>query len=222
MPSENTQEKIALTVQYLGDSYAGYQRQKGLPNIQEEIEKGLYTILREKTPIHAAGRTDTGVHALGQVIHFKLSQKSNNQFKSLENLIYSLNSVLPKDISVIYGSHVSHDFHARFSCISREYVYCVANHPFRPAAHPYFYWVRQPLDIKAIKETIPCLLGEKDFAAFTRANHQSTRGSTVRRIDQIKIVQQGLLFFFIIAAQAFFTICSASLRAPCWKWRTAV
>ncbi len=198
-----SRSKIALTLQYRGGAYVGYQRQKGLPSVQEEVEKGLYTILRKNICIYAAGRTDSGVHSLGQVIHFEIDTKNIEIIFNLNKFIYSLNSVLPHDISVIYGAKVPHNFHARFSCLGREYVYQVSNHSFRSAIYENYYWTHQPIDVDAVKEAIPYLLGERDFAAFTKVYYKKMGKKTIRRIDEIQIIKKEMFFFFYYRGSGF-------------------
>ncbi len=208
--------KLALTLQYLGGNYAGYQRQKNLPSIQEEVENALHTILGERICIYAAGRTDTGVHAIGQVVHFILTPKSRGKITSFNRFIYSLNSVLPKDISIAHMAKVPKKFHARFSCIAREYVYRVSNHTFKPAAYQNYYWTHKPIDIQAIEKATPYLLGKNDFAAFTKTYYKRIGQNTIRRMDEIRVKKKESLFFFIIVVQAFYTICFELLQALYW------
>ena len=195
--------KIALTLQYLGGNYVGYQKQKNLPSIQEEVENALYTILGEQICIHAAGRTDTGVHAIGQVIHFLLTPKHIHKITNHKQFIYSLNSVLPKDISITHMAKVPMKFHARFSCIAREYVYRISNHTFKPAAYQNYYWTHKPIDIQAIKQATPYLLGEHDFAAFTKAYYKTIGQNTTRRMDEIRVEKKNFLVFFYYRGSGF-------------------
>ena len=155
--------RIALTVQYNGAGYCGFQIQVKEPSVQEELEKAIFTVTRNRSRIHAAGRTDTGVHAFGQVVHFDLE---NNEV-DVKKLAYSLNCVLPHDISVIHSSVVDGDFHARFSCLERQYVYRVLNTPLRMALYEnQRYWIRHELNLEKMREAAEYLIGENDFATF--------------------------------------------------------
>ncbi len=179
--------KIAFTVQYDGSSYVGFQRQKSGPTPQAELERAFSTILRQPVRIYAAGRTDSGVHAAGQVIHMKIA----GEIPSLHKLIYGANSLLPPDISVIHGSLVPDSFHARFSCLGREYFYRIINTPYRLALlERHSYWVRFPLNIEAMRIAARQLIGEHDFAAFTPAVYRKQGEKTIRRIDNIRILQR--------------------------------
>ena len=170
--------RIALTVQYNGAGYCGFQIQVKEPSVQEELEKAIFTVTRNRSRIHAAGRTDTGVHAFGHV----------------KKLAYSLNCVLPHDISVIHSSVVDGDFHARFSCLERQYVYRVLNTPLRMALYEnQRYWIRHELNLEKMREAAEYLIGENDFATFTLLKYVKNGEVTIRRIDEIKLVQQGYM-----------------------------
>lgn len=203
--------KIAFTVQYNGKNYFGFQRQKekfthdGLPllTIQEELEKAISILFRQPIKIYAAGRTDAKVNALGQVIHFEVND-TKNYTQDMKKLIYSLNSILPQDISIVHGQRVPPDFHARFSCLQREYVYLIHNSPVRSALlAEQTLWLRIPLDVSAMQEARKILLGEKDFAAFTQAIYVRQEERTVRRIDQIEIEKKGDLLMFYYLGSGF-------------------
>ena len=194
--------RYAFTLQYLGGNYSGYQIQKNRRSIQEEVEKAITTVLRERVRIHTAGRTDQGVHAIALVIHFETSHEHLN----LHEFIYSVNAILSKDISLIYGSRVPNSFHARFSCISREYIYKIINMPYRPSIDQNAYWVWGELDIESVKKAIFWLIGEKDFTSFAKTNFLKFGQKTIRKIEKINVIQKGAAFFFIIKARAFCTI----------------
>lgn len=173
-----------MTIEYDGAAYFGFQLQKNQPTIQGMLERALTIVLRQKARVYCAGRTDTGVNALGQVVHFQADYQ-----KPIEELVYSLNSLLPKDIAIRYAAIVPENFHARFSCLSREYVYIIYNAPYRPSALGFkSLWVRGELDWSAVRAAIPFLIGEKNFASFTRAALAKSGERTFRRIDAIEIV----------------------------------
>ena len=188
--------RIAATIQYNGRAYSGMQLQKESLTIQGEIEQALKTITRRSVRIHCAGRTDAGVHAYGQVIHFDLPQAETFE---IDRLIYGINSIIGGDISIIHGQIVPDDFHARFSCLGREYIFKVVNTPFPMALYKHTAaWIRYPLDIKKMEEAAMHLLGEHDFAAFTRTVYKKNEEKTIRRIDEIQILKRGfeILFYF--------------------------
>ena len=191
--------KYALTLQYSGENYSGYQSQKNENSIQTEVEKAIGVILREEVRIHSAGRTDQGVHAVGLVVHFE-TQHNN---LDLHGFIYSVNAILPGDISIIHGAVVPSSFHARFSCIAREYVYKVIVMPYRPSIEKNAYWIREELDIASIRQAASRLIGEKDFTSFTKTNSLRSGKSAIRRIDRIELIQKGSLFFFYYKGSGF-------------------
>lgn len=191
--------KTALTIEYDGAEYFGYQLQRQQISIQGELERVLKTILRRPVRVYCAGRTDTGVNALGQVVHF-----SGEPPQTLELLIYAMNSLLPKDIAVRHGAVVSDAFHARFSCLQREYVYMIYNAPYRPGTLGYkCLWVRGGLDWQVVRLAIPALLGENNFAAFTQAKLVKRGEKTIRRIDDVRIIEDGPYTYVHILGSGF-------------------
>jgi len=151
-----------LTIQYDGTNYAGWQIQTDCETIQQTLSEGIKVITGKNVNLAASGRTDSGVHALGQVANFKTdSELDIYKFK------YSLNSVLPKDISIINVEKVAEGFHARYDAKSRKYIYLFIKYksPFyEPYAYRYFY----NLDSEYLNRLSKCLIGEKDFTSFAR------------------------------------------------------
>jgi tRNA pseudouridine38-40 synthase len=192
-------QRTALTLEYDGAGYYGFQRQIKQKSVQSELERVLAVILRQKVRVFCAGRTDTGVNALGQVVHFNGEPPEN-----LSRLIYALNSLLPKDIAVRHAARVPADFHARFSCLGREYVYLINNHPYRPGTLGLkALWVRDKLQWDLVRAAIPHLLGERDFAAFTKVRIVKEGEVTIRRIDAIDIVQDDLFTYIYFRGSGF-------------------
>ena len=187
--------RIACTIQYEGSAFVGFQVQPNGLSVQEALEKAVSTIARAPIKVHGAGRTDSGVHAYGMVIHFELEQLA----MPLEKFLYGVNSVLPKAVSIIHGQQVGDDFHARFSCTGREYVYRVLNSPYRMALYEnQSHWQRKYLDLAEMKQAAQHLQGEHDFAAFTMTVYKKAGETTVRRIDNISILRAEpfLLFYY--------------------------
>jgi len=157
-----------LEVSYNGRAYHGWQRQENANSVQEEIEKGLSTILRQQTSILGSGRTDTGVHAKKQVLHFDLEKEMKS------DLLHKLNGILPPDIGVNSCRKVKEEAHARFSAERRGYHYYIHQKktPFREGLS-YFY--APALDVDLMNEAAKTLLGEQDFESFskvkTEVNH---------------------------------------------------
>jgi len=197
--TKNSGEKnrVALLLQYDGTGFNGWQVQKKGRTVQEEIEKALEVLLKEKIRVVAAGRTDTGVHALGQVIHFDSSADIK-----LQKLCINLNGILNKDISVKNAYFVPPTFHARFSASRREYIYVIYNHPLRsPFILKRAMWVSYKLDLDYLKNISQYFIGEKDFASFCKKI--SADENTVRRIDEFDITRNEEFIFFRIRGTAF-------------------
>ncbi len=152
----------ACMCEYVGTNYSGWQRQKNGKAIQEVIENVLGDIFKQEVKIAGSGRTDAGVHALGQVFSFK-----TETFREPEIVSRALNGLLPKDISIIDSINVPLDFHAGKSVLSKTYLYKILNRPY-PSAH-YFnraLWVRNHIDLDLLNETLSLLVGRHDFASF--------------------------------------------------------
>jgi tRNA pseudouridine38-40 synthase len=168
---------IALLVQYDGRNYFGFQKQNNFPSIQESLEKTISIVVKKNIKIFAAGRTDTGVHAKGLVVSFQLENLSI----SLYRLVHSANALLPNDISVLGALEMPENFHARYSCTSREYEYWIVNSKQRLSLlEGRAYRVHTPLDFEMIREEIKELEGKHFFTSF--AKKTSTIGKTTERM----------------------------------------
>jgi tRNA pseudouridine38-40 synthase len=166
---------IKAVVEYDGTRYAGFQQQPNVPTIQGEMERALREVTQEDAKIVGAGRTDAGVHASGQVVHFLTAWK-----RSLEELQRAFNAVVSPDIAVKEMTVARSDFHARFSAVTRVYRYTILNQPVRsPLEARFAYHCGHDLDAVAMGEALECLVGTHDFASFG----QPTQGeSTVRDV----------------------------------------
>ncbi len=189
--------RIALLVQYRGTCFNGWQMQKGGRTVQQTVENALEIITKERHRIVASGRTDSGVHALGQVVHMDTDRDI-----PLEKLCYSLNGILERDVSIKNAYNVNHEFHARYDAVEREYIYLIYNHPQRnPFLEERALWVNYPLDVDYLKEASGYLLGEKDFSSFCKKI--SMEGNMVRRIINISLHRKDDLISFRIRGNAF-------------------
>ncbi len=171
-----------IVLQYEGTKYQGWQRQESSENtIQGKLEALLSRMLNQKIQINGSGRTDAGVHALGQVANFQCETKM-----SAEEILSDMNSYLPEDIAVISIKEVSERFHSRLNVKGKTYCYRVVNsaipHVFD---RKYVHVVTQPLDIEAMRAAAAVLVGTHDFSAFTST--KKSKKSSVRTIDEIKI-----------------------------------
>jgi tRNA pseudouridine38-40 synthase len=168
--------KFMAVVEYDGTAYHGWQLQKNLPTIQGRIEMALERILGTPTRVHGSGRTDAGVHAVGQVAHFVASWS-----RSVEELKRGCNALLPPDITICRLEPASEDFHARHSAHSKTYVYKILNLSLRSPLNRLYSWhIRHELDFLSMKEAAEYLVGTHDFAAFGAPTEGTP--STVRRM----------------------------------------
>jgi tRNA pseudouridine38-40 synthase len=187
---------LKAVVEYDGTRYAGFQLQPDLPTIQGELERALAEVTQEKSKVVGAGRTDAGVHAQGQVIHFLTGWK-----RSVEELHRAFNAVLSRDIAIRELSVAAPDFHARFSAVTREYRYDILNQEVRsPLEARYAYHHEQPLDAQSMGEAVAYLVGSHDFASFGLP----TQGdSTVRDMAQATCAREGHHVFVDLEANGF-------------------
>jgi tRNA pseudouridine38-40 synthase len=193
-----SEERIALVVQYDGTCFNGWQIQKGGRTVQGEIENALHVLLRFRARATASGRTDSGVHALGQVIHCDVPAQIN-----LQRICIGLNGILPNDIAVRNVYRVNDTFHSRFSAKGRRYRYCIHNHPTRtPFMLNRAMWVHERLDCEFMNETARHLIGEMDFASFCK-KRESKSANTMRRITEVDIHREDDRIVIDIAGNAF-------------------
>jgi len=184
-------QNYKLTITYHGVNYRGWQRQPDQVSVQETIEKALTKLWggTERVIIHSAGRTDTGVHALGQVAHFTAPLK----FKTRGTLRNALNANLPDDIRIMNAVPVPADFHSRFSATGKTYHYrlfCREVHD--PMELGRSWQMRRQLDMEKMQQAASHFLGKHDFASFA-SNPGYERETTVRTIHEIRFVKRGPL-----------------------------
>ena len=171
------------TIEYDGTAYAGWQRQPGRPTIQEAVEASLRSITQTDISAIAAGRTDAGVHALGQVVSFK-SEKS----LSPDDWLRALNATLPEDISVRSVERAADDFHARFSAVRKLYAYRILHRPERSALeHGRAWHIYGKLNLDAMRETAKYLVGTHDFSSFQ--GHPTDVDNPICNLQRLDIVR---------------------------------
>ena len=189
---------IKLIIEYDGTNYCGWQKQAQGPTVQDEIQNALKDITREDITLLGSGRTDSGVHALVQVANFKTESK----IKPLEFQM-GLNSVLPKDISIVQADEVDPEFHAQFSAKTKIYLYKIYNNPSPSALLRDRVWfMPQELDLEKMKEASQCLMGEHDFKALAQIGSEIK--TTVRTVTSISLEQrEGNIIEFRIEASGF-------------------
>jgi len=189
--------RIALGVEYDGSSYNGWQSQADGRTVQDTIQRALSQIACEPVSVIAAGRTDTGVHALEQVIHF-----DTHTSRPLSAWVRGVNALLPRDIAILWAHGVPEEFHARFSAQARSYQYVLINRPARSGVHhSKVGWSHAPLDVSAMRAAAQYLLGEHDFTSFRAAECQAK--SPVKNLARLDIQQQGDTIIFDLGADAF-------------------
>ncbi|WMS87701.1 tRNA pseudouridine(38-40) synthase TruA [Pleionea litopenaei] len=188
---------IALGIEYLGTSYSGWQRQSHSPSVQACVEKALSTIADHNVSVFCAGRTDSGVHALSQVIHFETQVERPSKAWVLGG-----NAHLPDDICVLWAKVMNEEFHARFSAVSRRYRYVILNRKIRPAVlSGQVTWVKENLDEELMHLAAQHLLGEQDFTSFQAASCQSP--TPFRNVFNTQVFRHNEYLVIEITANAF-------------------
>ncbi len=188
---------IALGIEYNGHNYCGWQKQSHSPSIQEPLEESLSKICAQEIKVFCAGRTDTGVHATNQVVHFEF-EGSRPQTAWLRGV----NNHLPKDISVVWAKDVDASFHARFSATTRTYRYIIQNTSSRNATlENLVTWHRPKLDEALMNEAAKYLLGKHDFKSFQASGCQAN--TSIRTVESIEVVRKGHFVYLQITANAF-------------------
>lgn len=189
--------RIALGVEYDGQSFSGWQSQPEGQTVQDNLQLALSRIAGEQIAIIAAGRTDTGVHAIEQVVHFDTSA-----MRPLSAWTRGVNALLPQSIVVLWAHAVPDEFHARFSAHGRSYRYLLLNRAVRPASQSgKVGWFHTPLDVRVMQAAAAHLLGEHDFSAFRAAECQAK--SPVKTLTQLDIQCEGDMIVFDVGAGAF-------------------
>ncbi len=189
--------RIALGIEYDGAQHYGWQRQREVPSVQEHLEKALSTVANTPIEVQCAGRTDAGVHATGQVVHFDC-----DAVRPLKAWTMGVNANLPSSVAVKWCVHVSDDFIARFSATGRRYRYVIYNHKMRPAIlEQGITHIHRPLNEHLMHEAAQALLGEQDFSAFRAALCQSK--TPFRNVTNVTVSRHGAFVVVDISANAF-------------------
>jgi len=191
--------KIVLILEYLGTNYSGFQFQINAPTIQDEVEKALLKLTGEKIRIITASRTDTGVHAKGQVIGFRTSSALKP-----ETFVSGLNYYLPQDIAVKASYKVNDTFNVQRDVISREYAYLILNSSTRsPLKRAFTYQVSGELAIKKMNQAAEMLVGKHDLASFVTEINESSIKTTVRTVYSVLVERKEDLIVFDMIANSF-------------------
>jgi tRNA pseudouridine38-40 synthase len=189
--------RIALGVEYDGSRFCGWQTQPEGCAVQDALERALADIAGVPVATTCAGRTDAGVHALAQVVHFDTAAE-----RPAAAWVRGVNAVLPPACAVTWSQAVAEDFHARYSAVSRSYRYVLLNHPVRPAAeYARVGWFHVPLDLEPMQRAARLLLGEHDFSAFRSSECQAR--TPVRTLTKLDVERRGDHVVFDFCANAF-------------------
>lgn len=189
--------RLALGIEYDGSGFCGWQTQSAGCAVQDRLEAACSSIAGVPVSTICAGRTDAGVHALGQVVHFDC-----NVERPLSAWVRGVNALLPPAMAVTWAHPVGGDFHARFGATARVYRYVLLNHAVRPAAdHGRVGWFHAPLDVARMRAAAVCLTGEHDFSAFRAAECQAQ--SPVRTLHAVSVETSGPYVIFEFRANAF-------------------
>jgi tRNA pseudouridine38-40 synthase len=189
--------RIALGVEYDGAHFCGWQSQSDACGVQDFVETAIAKIAEHSIRVHAAGRTDAGVHAMMQVIHFYTETDRPHSA-----WLRGVNAFLPATVRIVWVKEVSDDFHARFSATQRSYQYLLVNQATAPAIYANKAgWYHLPLDISAMQQGIAYLQGEHDFSAFRASECQAN--SPVRTLNVASIKTHGQFIVFNFSANAF-------------------
>ena len=190
--------RYKLTIEYNGAPFCGWQRQQNGRGVQQAVEEAIHAIAPDSPSIIAAGRTDAGVHAIGQVAHCDLPMEweENRLLRSLNHFLY------PEPVSVVAVEPVAADFHARFDARARQYLYRVLSRPARPVLLEGMVWhVHKPLDIEAMRAGAAHLIGHHDFTTFRSVHCQSA--SPVKTLDRLDITEIDGEIRFHVHARSF-------------------
>ena len=199
VPESLPNTRIALGVEYDGSAFHGWQTQldPGLTTVQTTLEQALSQVAAQKVRVHCAGRTDTGVHAANQVVHF-----DTTSVRELKAWVLGTNTELKRKVAVRWAHPVPADFHARFSAYSRRYRYTICNERVRPALLASFVTGHQrPLDADAMHAAGQLLLGDQEFTAYRAMSCQAR--SPMRNVTELVVRRHGNLVVMDIEANAF-------------------
>lgn len=189
--------RIALGLEYAGDGFCGWQTQPAGGSVQDALEHALAVIAARAIPVVCAGRTDAGVHATAQVVHFDTDVE-----RPVTAWVRGVNAHLPDTVAVRWAAEVDDNFHARFSATARHYRYLLLNRPVRSALHANRAgWYHAPLDIASMQAAADCLVGEHDFSSFRAAECQAA--SPVRTLRTMRVQGQGEWLIFDLVGNAF-------------------
>ena len=189
--------RIALGIEYDGTDFHGWQFQGDVRSVQEILESALSKVADQRIQVHCAGRTDTGVHATGQIVHFDTRAR-----RTARSWVLGTNVNLPADVNLLWAHEVSDAFHARFSAVARHYRYQLLNRGTRSALwRGRATWMHHPLDEQAMHRAAQCLVGTHDFSSYRALACQAKH--PVRTIHRLNVSRQGEMVSIEVHANAF-------------------
>jgi len=189
--------RIAMGIEYDGGAFHGWQAQANQRTVQEELERAVGRVADHAVRVHCAGRTDAGVHAFEQVVHFDTRAR-----RSERSWVLGANVNLPPDVNVLWAGPVSTEFHARFCAIARHYLYRILARPTRPSLlRNRAVWVHRAPDLEPMRRAASDLIGKHDFSSFRVLGCQA--GSPVRRVQYLDLEQRGEIIELRIGADGF-------------------
>ena len=190
-------KRYACAVEYIGSDYQGWQVQDSVKTVQAEVEEALTKVANKQTFVHCAGRTDSGVHSLGQVVHF-----DTLVYREKHEWVRGANANLPRDIRILWCVDTTSDFHARYSAIARKYTYIIHNNHIRSAVFDgKLTWIPFFLDHSLMQQASKYWLGEKDFAAFRAQGCQAK--TSKRNIFEIQVSRKRDIIVITVEANGF-------------------
>ena len=210
--------RYKIIIEYDGTPFRGWQRQDGLLTVQECLEQAILPLAKRPVNVYGAGRTDAGVHAIGQVAHFDLDRETE-PFVVQQCMNHYLRNV---PVSVLNTQIVDDEFHARFKAIEREYIYKILNRRAKPALDANkSWWVIRDLDVNLMNSTAQLLLGTHDFSAFRAQGCQAK--SPIKTVSNAEVTRSGNHIKFTIRANAFLyhqvrNIVGSLYNVGCGKW----
>ncbi|WP_239495247.1 tRNA pseudouridine(38-40) synthase TruA [Salinicola halophilus] len=189
--------RLAMGIEYDGTRYCGWQRLSHADSVQGALEKALTTIAAAPVKVLCSGRTDSGVHATRQIVHFDAPVE-----RTQKAWVLGTNAKLPRDIAIRWLKPVPDDFHSRFSALARRYRYVILNQPTRPVLERHqATWCRDPLDAERMHRAAQVLIGEHDFSSYRAAGCQSN--TPIRHLHFIEVRRVGALVVIDVQANAF-------------------
>ena len=189
--------RLALGIEYAGSAFCGFQSQPSHCGVQDALEEAIAQIAGHPVGVVAAGRTDAGVHALSQVVHFDATVA-----RPATAWVRGVNAHLPAAVAVLWAQEVGDDFHARFAATARHYTYLLQNRPERPALGAgRVGWYHRPLDVAAMQAAAAALVGTHDFSSFRAAECQAR--SPVKTLSRASVTANDRLVRFDFSASAF-------------------